>query len=80
MRLRLPLLTIALCIPLAGCPDSGGQGPLQNDRDTMTRRQRDSVTATLPIRGSGGVGGALDAQDAARARAAELDSLLGGGR
>lgn len=48
--------------------------------DTLTRRQKDSIVSTLPIPGSGGVGRALDAQDASRERAAALDSILAGGR
>jgi hypothetical protein len=59
---------------------SGLWGPAWNDRDTMDQRQRDSVTATLPIPGAGVVGGAMDAADAASARAAAHDSLLGGNR
>ena len=48
--------------------------------DTLGRRQKDSIISTLPVPGSGGVGRALDAQDASRERAAALDSILGGGR
>lgn len=80
MRIRHLILVLTLCLPLAACPDGGADRPIQNDRDTMSRRQRDSVTSTLPVPGAGGVGGALDAQDAARARADRLDSILGGGR
>ncbi|HSG47488.1 MAG TPA: hypothetical protein VLA43_06750 [Longimicrobiales bacterium] len=76
---RLPAVLV-LCAVLAGCPESGAERPPANDRDTMTQRQRDSVTATLPIPGAGAVGGALDAADAAAARAAQHDSLLGGRR
>lgn len=76
---RLPAILV-LCAALAGCPDDRGDRHMGNDRDTMTQRQRDSVTATLPIPGARGVGGALDAADAAAARAAQHDSLLGGNR
>lgn len=78
MRRRAAILV--LCIGLAGCPDGGADRPPANDRDTMTQRQRDSVTATLPIPGARAVGSALDAADAAAARAARHDSLLGGNR
>jgi hypothetical protein len=44
------------------------------DRDTLTRRQRDSITATLPVPGARAVGRALEAADAAAARAAETDA------
>jgi hypothetical protein len=46
--------------------------------DTLTRRQRDSVISTMPIPGAGGVGRALDAQDASRDRTRALDSILDG--
>lgn len=65
-------------LALSGCPEGNADAPAQNDRDTMTQRQRDSVTATLPLPGARGVGGALDAVDAANARAARHDSMAGG--
>ena len=65
---------------LWGCPGPDADRPARNDRDTMDQRQRDSVTATLPIPGAGVVGDAMDAADAASARAAAHDSLLGGNR
>ena len=74
----LPLL--GLTVLLAGCPGSDAQARQVNDRDTMTVRQRDSVTATLPIPGARGVGGALLAAVRANARAEQHDALLGGNR
>jgi hypothetical protein len=77
----LPRLgVLALTLVLAGCPEPEAEARLVNDRDTMTQRQRDSVTATLPIPGSRGVGGALKAVDRANARAEQHDALLGGKR
>lgn len=64
---------------LTGCPD-GGMPEGGIDRDTLSQRQRDSITSTLPIPGAGAVGDALDASDAARRRAEQHDSTLGGGR
>jgi hypothetical protein len=46
--------------------------------DTLTRRQKDSLISTMPIPGAGGVGRALDAQDASRDRSRALDSILDG--
>jgi hypothetical protein len=46
--------------------------------DTLTRRERDSLISTMPIPGAGGVGRALEAQDASRDRARALDSILDG--
>ncbi len=71
---------LALSLLLAACPGPNAEARQANDRDTMTVRQRDSVTATLSIPGARGVGGAIDAVDKANARAAQHDALLGGSR
>ena len=55
------------------CSQSGGEAA--SSADTLTRRQKDSIIATMPIPGAGGVGRALDAQDRTRARAQALDSI-----
>jgi hypothetical protein len=57
-----------------------GAGDAASSADTLTRRQKDSLIATMPIPGAGGVGRALDAQDRSRERAAALDSILAGSR
>ena len=57
----------------AGC---GGGGDTGSPADTLTQRQRDSIAGTLPIPGARAVGKALDASDAAKARAERLDSIL----
>jgi hypothetical protein len=74
------LLGAALCLLLFAACSSQPEGAPQtvaNDRDTLTRRQKDSITATLPIPGAGAVGKALRASDAAGARAAETDAQSG---
>lgn len=59
---------------LSGC--GGGQEKAdQTDPDTLTRRQKDSIISTLPVPGAGAVERALDAADAARARAERHDTL-----
>lgn len=63
----------ALALWLAACAQ--GSGDTRTDADTLTRRERDSIVSTMPLPGARGVGRALDAQDAARARAAALDSI-----
>lgn len=69
-------MTLLLAVGLAGCPEGGDQTVRENDRDTLTRRQRDSITATMPLPGARGVGNAMNAADAASANAAAHDSLL----
>lgn len=76
---RIPTLLV-LVLALSACPGGAADPPATSDRDTLTRRQRDSVAATLPIPGARGVGAAMEAADAASARAAHHDSLLGGTR
>ncbi len=66
---------IVACAALAvwACGESGGDA--QSAADTLTRSQRDSIIADMPIPGAGGVGRALDAADRARERADALDSI-----
>lgn len=47
------------------------------DRDTLTQRQKDSIASTLPLPGASGIGRALRASDAAKARAERHDALVG---
>ena len=51
------------------------QQTAQNDRDTMTQRQKDSVLAQSQLPGARGVGNAIEAADSAKARQARLDSI-----
>lgn len=75
-RGSLPALALlALCACGQGDRDGGSA---TQQADTLTRRQRDSLIATMPVPGASGVGRALDAQDASRERAAALDSILQG--
>jgi hypothetical protein len=55
--------------------DSSGQ----LSGDTLTQRQKDSIISTLPVPGANAVGRALDASDAARARAEQHDTIGEGG-
>lgn len=59
---------------LAGC--SGGEPePAPAPADSLTQRQRDSIIGESRLPGARGVKGALQASDAADARARALDSL-----
>jgi hypothetical protein len=57
-----------------GCSRGADTGS-QAAQDTLTRRQKDSIVSTLPVPGAGAVGKALDAADAARARAEMHDTI-----
>ena len=67
------LFLLALAVTLASC--SGGASDESAARpDSLTQRQRDSIIGASRLPGAGGVRGALEASDAASARAAALDS------
>jgi hypothetical protein len=67
-------LLAAALVALIGC-GGGGEESGQLDPDTLTRRQKDSLLSTLPVPGAGAVGKALEAADAARARAEQHDTI-----
>ena len=66
MKLRLIIAVAA--VSLAAC---GGDEPAA--ADTLTRAQKDSIVAELPVPGAGAVGRAMEARDRANARTAEHD-------
>jgi len=68
------LASLAVALLVLGCGGSGA-GDEQATQDTLSRRQKDSIISTLPVPGAGAVGKALDAADAARARAEAHDTI-----
>ena len=66
--------TVAMWCLSAALVACGSGDTAQNDRDTMTQRQKDSVLAQSRLPGARGVGMALSASDSAKARQAQLDS------
>jgi hypothetical protein len=69
----VPLLVLGV-LGATGC-GAGDGGADEAARDTLTARQKDSLVSTLPVPGAGAVGRALDASDAARARAEAHDTI-----
>ena len=67
MRRLILVLPILLC--LVACAEPQPEPP------PLTRRQKDSAVAKLPVPGARGVGRALDVLEASEARAAALDSI-----
>jgi len=68
------VVPLALAALVSGCT-GGGQENQTVDRDTLTRRQKDSIVSEMPLPGAGAVGRAMDAADAARARALAHDTI-----
>jgi fructose-specific phosphotransferase system component IIB len=68
------LLTVLAFALLSGAC-GGGVGDTQSAADTLTRAQKDSIVADLPIPGASGVGRALQARDAANARTEAHDTI-----
>ena len=69
MRLLLAVLLLTSACGSAGSSDAASA------RDSLTQRQKDSLTAQSALPGARGVGGALSAQDTAAARNRVLDSI-----
>jgi hypothetical protein len=65
MRILPFLLLLAAC----------GGGDRTSARDTLTQRQKDSLTAQSELPGARGVQGALNAQDTSAARQRVVDSI-----
>ena len=59
---------------LMGCA-GGNEGSDEVVRDTLSERQKDSLLGSLPVPGAGAIQNALDASDAARARAEAHDTI-----
>ncbi len=69
------LLVAVAALGVAACGQDAKPEAAAVDRDTLTRRQKDSIVSTLPIPGASGVGDALEAVDRANARARQHDTI-----
>ena len=66
--------TVAGLMGLAACGQSSDT-PGTAAADTLTRDQKDSIVAKLPIPGASGVGAAQRARDAANAKVQQHDTI-----
>jgi len=66
------MVAVTLCA-VSACGQTGGDA--QSAADTLTRAQKDSIVATLPIPGASAVGRALDARTRANARTEAHDTI-----
>ncbi len=72
MKRSLPiLLTCGLVAACGGDADDDGRAAA----DTLTRAQKDSIVAEMPIPGAGAVGAAMRARDLANERVSEHDTI-----
>lgn len=76
MRIERAAAVALVALMLQGCGASDGDVSADTG-ETLSRAQRDSIAATLPIPGARGVGAALQARDRANARTQVHDSLGG---
>jgi hypothetical protein len=67
------LAALLAAVALGAC--GGEDGDARTAADTLSRAQKDSIVADLPIPGASGVGGALRARDRANARTAGHDTI-----
>lgn len=73
---RRAALAVVVTSTMLACGTSDGDGSV-SAADTLSRAQRDSIAARLPIPGARGVGAAMQARDAAGERADAHDSIGG---
>ena len=71
MRIRrIAVLAVVLVAAACAKNETGG-----NKRDTMTKRQRDSVLGQSGLPGSQGISKAMRAADTVKNRTSDLDSI-----
>lgn len=71
MKKTLGMLVVLALAACGGDVDEDGQSAA----DTLTRAQKDSIVAGLPIPGAGAVGAAMRSRDQANERTATHDSI-----
>jgi len=78
-RRRARLFRMMVAVPglAVGAACAGGAGEDSAGQDTLTRRERDSLTGQSGLPGAQGVRGAMRAADSAAARSARADSISG---
>ena len=74
MRGVRPGAILLLLLALAACTGEPPAGRV--DRDTLSRRQRDSIIGASSLPGARAIVRALESSDASAARARALDSLM----
>jgi len=65
---------VLVALGAVGCGGGNGGGE-EASGDSLSQRQKDSLLATMPVPGAGAVQKALDASEAARARAEAHDTI-----
>ena len=71
--MKRAMIVTACVIGVWAC--GSGAGDAQSASDSLSRRQKDSLIAEMPIPGAGAVGRALDASDRVNARVQAHDTI-----
>lgn len=69
------LLTAVAAVAVAACGAAGESDDSASAADTLTRAQKDSIVADMPLPGAGGVGAAMRARDNANSRTERHDTI-----
>lgn len=69
--MRIPVMLLITLV--AACGPAASDDPPQATE--LSRRQKDSLVAQMPVRGAGAVGKALDALEASERRAEAHDTI-----
>lgn len=72
--MKTRLIAAAALLLMTACGGGTNEG---DQAEALTRAQKDSIVADMPIPGASGVGRAMEARDRANAKTALLDSLSG---
>jgi len=72
MKKRLMVMLLATAVAACG---GDSDDDAQTAADTLTRAQKDSIVADLPVPGAGAVGAAMRARDQANERTDTHDSI-----
>jgi hypothetical protein len=71
----MPRCALVLLLLLAACGSHPAAKTSSTAKDTLTQRQRDSITAQSGIPGAKGIGAAQRVADSLNAQNARLDSI-----
>ena len=75
MKRLLMAAAVVITVGACGAAETEGEAETAVAADTLTRAQKDSIIADLPIPGASGIGAARQAVDRANARVQQHDTI-----